>query len=332
MSIVPASTISVRPSATTLPLKLSPILTRGRTIVSSAVPASPASTSVSPSTSRKPALSTSSRRAVSAAMAPRSASVGSSAPILVLMSRSAGTRRARPARGGGWGPPDGGGGPPGAGAKHRVFALDEPQPRNTRVEDPHAGVDDALEHLFERQRPREGLGQPRQALELSTLLFGLGAQRGLSDGGVEQQGDRFEPAVRVPGESAIVGREQEQHAPGRLADVDGHRDLGAIAEGRVLGPDGDDPATAKGVAEAGPVDRPRRKGLDALVRHAALGNEREPSAARLESVDDRGRDAHEPADGLERSPKPGRQIRRTGHRAGEGAKRLTVASPLLADP
>ena len=229
---------------------------------------------------------------------------------------------------------DDGRGRPGAGAKDEVLAvvLDEPQARNARVEDPHAGVDNALEHLFERQRPREGLGQPRQALELSTLLFGLGAQRGLSDGGVEQQGDRFEPAVRVPGESAIVGREQEQHAPGRLADVDGHRDLGAIAEGRVLGPDGDDPATAKGVAEAGPVDRPRRKGLDALVRHAALGNEREPSAARLESVDDRGRDAHEPADGLERSPKPGRQIRRTVHRAGEGAKRLTVASPLLADP
>src|SRR2546429_156682 len=169
--MVPASTISVRPSATTLPLKLSPILTRGRTIVSSAVPASPARTSVSPSTSRKPALSTSSRRAASSAMAPRSASVGSSAPILVLMARSAASCR----------------GGAGAGAEGDVPAvvLDQPQPRGARVEDPHAGVDDPLEHLFERQRTREGLGQPRQALEASTLLFGLGAQRGLRDGGVE---------------------------------------------------------------------------------------------------------------------------------------------------
>ena len=42
------------------------------------------------------------------------------------------------------------------------------------MEDPHARVDDALEHLVERQRARERLGQSREALEAPALLLGLG--------------------------------------------------------------------------------------------------------------------------------------------------------------
>ena len=56
------------PASITRPLRLSPMRSRGRTIVWTAVPARPARTSSSPSSRRKPALSTASRRAASSAM------------------------------------------------------------------------------------------------------------------------------------------------------------------------------------------------------------------------------------------------------------------------
>ena len=74
--------------ASTLPVRLSPTLIRGRLIVSAAVPATPATTRSSPSRSRKPALSTSSRRADSSAIDVSRLSGETSAPIFLLISSS----------------------------------------------------------------------------------------------------------------------------------------------------------------------------------------------------------------------------------------------------
>src|SRR5882762_7018270 len=66
--IASTSRTSAWPAASTLPVRLCPALIRSCSIVSPAVPAEPARTRSSPSSSRKPALSTSSSRAASSAM------------------------------------------------------------------------------------------------------------------------------------------------------------------------------------------------------------------------------------------------------------------------
>src|SRR5436190_14327009 len=80
------SSTSVWPAASTLPVRLCPALIRSCSIVSRAVPAEPASTRSSPSSSRKPALSTSSSRAASSAMEVSSVRVES---VTLAPSRSA---------------------------------------------------------------------------------------------------------------------------------------------------------------------------------------------------------------------------------------------------
>ena len=123
------------------------------------------------------------------------------------------------------------------------------------MEDPHARVDDALEHLVERQRARERLGQSREALEAPALLLGLGAQRGLSDGGVDQEGDRFQRAGRVVPDDLVVGEEQQEATPRSVAHLDGNGDLRPVAEDRLLDRRGDELIHLNGLAEVGAVER-----------------------------------------------------------------------------
>ena len=73
--------MSAWPDESTLPLRLSPARIRGRRMVSAAVPYRPATTRSLPSSSRKPALSTSSSRAASSAIEVSRASGAASAPI-----------------------------------------------------------------------------------------------------------------------------------------------------------------------------------------------------------------------------------------------------------
>ncbi len=161
---------------------------------------------------------------------------------------------------------------PGQGAQGQPLAIviEQPQPRHAGAEQLDGGADDALEHLVAGQRGGQPLRQPRQCLEPSALLLGLGQQGGAGDREAHLVGDALQQREQIGVEGPRPRGHHRQHAPHVIVDEDRQRQLGVkftgldgAAEQRV--------ADALGAREVGDHEAPELRGL-AGVRgvHAPL--------------------------------------------------------------
>ena len=73
-----------------------------------------------------------------------------------------------------------------------LVVVHDPQLRGARAEQLDRGVDHALEHLVERQRGGQRVGQARERLEPAALLATLGQEGGAGDRLSHLMRDRLE--------------------------------------------------------------------------------------------------------------------------------------------
>ena len=224
-----------------------------------------------------------------------------------------------------------------------AVVIDQPEPRDARVEQLGGCVHHALDHLVDRQRRGECLREPRERLQAPAPLAGLDEAGGASDGLADLVRDCLQERQLVAVERARLSRDERHDAPDRAAHGDRQRELRVVAAG-------DDPLAHRGREHARPrqvgqdevtrahrladvarVERAHAQHGDVLGREASVGDEHERLRHGVEPEEAAKRRPRDAADDLERALGGGHEIVTVARRDRDGAERLerVGAIPLL---